>query len=157
MDGVSIRLLEEGDADRIFSPQTRAAAGDWLAGQQRGAYYIAVAVVDGAPVGRAGLNFEGTGLPDTPFLWAAHVEPEWQGRGIGTTLMRHLEDVARARGMRAIRLFVSKENPRAQALYERLGYSVDGEGVDRWSYEDAGETIYVADPCWTMEKVLDLP
>jgi ribosomal protein S18 acetylase RimI-like enzyme len=154
MEGVTIRGLEERDLELIFAPWMRAAGADWLAEHRRGVYYVAVAEVDGTPVGRVGLNYEGTGMADTPFLWAAHVEPEWQGRGIGTILMGHLEDVARARGMRAIRLFVAKDNPRAAALYERLGYAKCGEAVDRYSYEDGGETVHVADPCWVMEKLL---
>lgn len=154
MEDVTIRTLEEADLDALFADWTRPAGRDWLAGQQRGVYYIAVAEVDGVPVGRVGLNYEGTGIADTPFLWAAHVEPEWQGRGIGTILMHHLEDVARARGMRAIRLFVAKNNPRAAALYERLGYVRCGEAVDRYSYDRDGQTVHVADPCWAMEKTL---
>jgi ribosomal protein S18 acetylase RimI-like enzyme len=154
MENVTIRLLEERDLDLIFSRQTRAAGAEWLAGQRRGVYHVAVAEVDGEPVGRVGLNFEGTGMADVPFLWAAHVEPEWQGRGIGTTLMRHVEEVARARGMRAIRLFVAKENERAAALYRRLGYVVCGESVDHWSYEEDGEVVRGAEPAWTMEKAL---
>lgn len=154
MENVTLRPLEERDLDLIFAPWLRAAGADWLEGHRRGVYYIAVAEVDGMPVGRAGLNYEGTGMPDTPFLWAAHVEPEWQGRGIGTTLMLHLEEVARERGMRAIRLFVAKDNPRAAALYTRLGYVTYGEAFDRYSYEKGGRTVQVADPCWAMEKLL---
>jgi ribosomal protein S18 acetylase RimI-like enzyme len=154
MENVTIRMLEEDDLELIFAPWTRPAAAEWLDAQRRGVYYIAVAEVDGVPVGRAGINYEGTGMADTPFLWAAHVEPEWQSRGIGTILMHHLEDVARARGMRAIRLFVAKDNPRAAALYERLGYVRCGEAVDRYSYEEDGRTVEVADPCWAMEKPL---
>src|SRR5688500_15199396 len=144
MDNVTIRPLERRDLDVLFAPWIRAAGADWLAEHERGVYYIAVAEVDGVPVGRAGINYEGTGMADTPFLWAAHVEPEWQSRGIGTILMHHLEDVARARGMRAIRLFVAKDNPRAAALYERLGYARCGEAVDRYSYEEDGRTVEVA-------------
>lgn len=151
---VTIRLLQESDLERIFAPGIRGACGAWLDEQRRGAYYVAVAEVDGVPVARAGLNFEGTGEPDSAFLWAAHVEPEWQGRGIGTQLMHHLEDVARGRRLRAIRLFVGKTNPRAEVLYTRLGYVRCGEAVDRWSYVDDGEVVEIADPCWTMEKVL---
>ena len=154
MENVTIRLLEERDLDLLFAPWLRSAGADWLEGQRRGIYYIAVAEVDGVPVGRVGLNYQGTGLADTPFLWAAHVEPEWQGRGIGTTLMHHLEEVARARGLRAIRLFVAKDNPRALALYSRLGYVTYDEAFDRYSYERDGETVQVADPCWAMEKRL---
>ena len=54
----------------------------------------------------------------------------------------------------AIRLAVAKDNTRARALYERHGYAVIGEEVDRWSYRHGERTAEVVDDCWTMEKRL---
>ena len=54
------------------------------------------------------------------------VAPEARGRGIGTRLLHAAADEARARGFREIRLDVVDENPRARALYERMGFRAVG-------------------------------
>lgn len=47
--------------------------------------------------------------------------PAWRGQGIGTDLMRKLQEEARASG-RAVSLHVERNNPRAFAWYRRLGF-----------------------------------
>lgn len=50
------------------------------------------------------------------------VTPAARGHGVGSALMAAIEDEARARGYRYVRLDVIDSNWRARALYERLGY-----------------------------------
>jgi RimJ/RimL family protein N-acetyltransferase len=57
--------------------------------------------------------------------------PAHQGKGIGTHLVRDLM-VEAAASWRGFGLSVEKDNPRAQALYERLGLVVVGEDGDEW-------------------------
>jgi ribosomal protein S18 acetylase RimI-like enzyme len=78
-------------------------------------------------------------------------------RRIGTALFLHVEAVARERGFGAIELAVAKDEPRARALYERLGYEVVGEGVGRWSYRDGDDEIWVVEDEWSMRKALSPP
>jgi len=47
--------------------------------------------------------------------------PEWQGRGIGSAVVRRLAERAREQGS-AVVLDVFKSNPRAARLYESLGF-----------------------------------
>jgi ribosomal protein S18 acetylase RimI-like enzyme len=47
-----------------------------------------------------------------------------QGQGIGTELLAEVRAIARESGFRWVRLDVVDTNPRAQQLYERLGYKV---------------------------------
>ncbi|MDQ3486935.1 MAG: GNAT family N-acetyltransferase [Acidobacteriota bacterium] len=49
--------------------------------------------------------------------------PEYQGQGIGTAVVRGVIDQAAQRGV-PVTLSVVPANPRAQSLYERLGFAV---------------------------------
>jgi RimJ/RimL family protein N-acetyltransferase len=48
------------------------------------------------------------------------------GQGIGSGLMRELESWAPAHGVHRLELTVMAHNSRARALYERMGYVVEG-------------------------------
>lgn len=50
------------------------------------------------------------------------VQPEFQRRGIGTWVMRTIEDLAREQGLRYVRLDAYEQNPRSIAFYRKLGY-----------------------------------
>lgn len=50
------------------------------------------------------------------------VATEMRGKGIGSRLLHMLERAAREKGIKTISLEVVDSNPRAQALYERLGF-----------------------------------
>lgn len=51
------------------------------------------------------------------------VDPAARGLGIGTALLDAATELARARGATSVRLSVVDSNPRARALYERLGFA----------------------------------
>jgi GNAT superfamily N-acetyltransferase len=59
------------------------------------------------------------------FLSAIEVEPDFQSQGIGTCLIRDLQDEAERQGL-PLRLRVLQGNP-ARRLYERLGFVAMGE------------------------------
>ncbi len=61
------------------------------------------------------------------------VHPDWQSLGVGTALIEALEGRISARGRIGARISVEHDNPRAAALYRRLGYRADGERVESWS------------------------
>jgi ribosomal protein S18 acetylase RimI-like enzyme len=77
-------------------------------------------------------------------VWPA----ERQSHGIGTAIIRAAEARARERGYRQIGLGVADDNPRAAALYLRLGYLETGcRYLDRYHYlDDRGRRHDVADP-----------
>jgi ribosomal protein S18 acetylase RimI-like enzyme len=60
-------------------------------------------------------------LTDALELGQLYLRPEWQGRGIGSELVRAVKRRARAASKPAT-LAVLHNNPRAQALYERMGF-----------------------------------
>ena len=55
-------------------------------------------------------------------IFLLYVVPEYRRQGIGTALMRHVEDWARKRGDRQISLQVFRSNQPALNLYNQLGY-----------------------------------
>jgi ribosomal protein S18 acetylase RimI-like enzyme len=62
--------------------------------------------------------------------WHAHVSviavtQAAEGHGVGRALMEHAERWARQRGHQSVTLSVFEGNRRAQALYDRVGYSTE--------------------------------
>ncbi|MCC6794834.1 MAG: GNAT family N-acetyltransferase [Candidatus Hydrogenedentes bacterium] len=57
------------------------------------------------------------------------VSPEYRSKGIGARIVEHLLEEGRRLKRPAAVLDVSAENPRAQELYERLGFSVTRENA----------------------------
>jgi ribosomal protein S18 acetylase RimI-like enzyme len=55
------------------------------------------------------------------------VEPDCQGKGYGTHLMRHAEQLARGLGLSGTRLYTNKLMTENIALYKRLGYHFEKE------------------------------
>jgi ribosomal protein S18 acetylase RimI-like enzyme len=65
-----------------------------------------------------------------------------RGQGVGSALLDAVEQLARRRRCRALRLEVRTDNHGAVRLYERLGYRRTGhatayyeDGADAWRYE----------------------
>ncbi len=50
------------------------------------------------------------------------VDASAQGKGVGTLLLNAVFDAAKARGLAKVTLDVIDSNPRARALYERVGF-----------------------------------
>jgi ribosomal protein S18 acetylase RimI-like enzyme len=55
------------------------------------------------------------------------IDPDQQGRGLGTRLMRHAEALAAEAGIKGTRLYTNKLMTENIALYERLGYRFEKE------------------------------
>ncbi|MBM2615962.1 GNAT family N-acetyltransferase [Actinoplanes sp. LDG1-06] len=70
-------------------------------------------------------------------------------RSVGTALIRTAEDLALERGIGRLGLGVDDTNPRAAALYRRLGYAETGcRYVDRFTVvDDDGSRREIAEPC----------
>jgi GNAT superfamily N-acetyltransferase len=79
---------------------------------------------DGAPVAGGGIKR----LDDQACeLKRMYVVPEARGRGLASTLLVALEDEARALGYAVARLDTGPQQPAAQAMYERAGYTPIGD------------------------------
>lgn len=124
---VVVRPATGADAER-FTALARAAKASWnydaawmalwhdqlLVTPEYLAQHEAIAaVVDGVVVGCAVLEEHG----DDCMIENVWIDPKYQGRGIGRTLVEHLLAVAKRRG-RDVRLL---SDPHAQDFYIRLG------------------------------------
>ncbi len=119
-----------------------------------------LADVGGYPVGRLFVQLCAGNLTYADgvtrgYLYSLHVMPAFQGRGIGTRLIRSAEAMLIERRYLIATIAVAQTNSRARALYERLGYRIFREEESHWFYTDPdGRQHEVKETCWAMKKCL---
>ncbi|MFF7442486.1 GNAT family N-acetyltransferase [Streptomyces sp. NPDC008122] len=115
--------------------------------------YLAVCTPAGLPVAVGGVDY--TVGPGAGTLWQLGVLPALQSCGIGTFLIGSAEQRIAARGLTRAELGVEEGNPRARALYERLGYRAFGREPDSWDVEtEDGSLRRYETMCTLMRKDL---
>ena len=132
--GALLAALAAAGDDRLFHPHPRDSAtlrrlADVATGPgEHDEYHVAVS--SGAVLAYGLLRGWTEGYP-VPSLGVA-VHPAARGRGLARLMMDHLHAVARARGVRRVRLKVYRDNLRALALYRALGYRMEPLGGREW-------------------------
>ncbi len=85
-------------------------------------------IIAGAGVIRRGLQIERIVVPprraDLFYIANVGIAPHHRGKGLGWTLLKHMHEEGRRQGATVAALDVSMENPRAEALYRRIGYRI---------------------------------
>jgi ribosomal protein S18 acetylase RimI-like enzyme len=115
--------------------------------------YLAVCPPSGLPVAIGGIDYAPS--PGAGTLWQLAVYGALQPCGIGTLLIGAAERRIRARGLHRVELAVEEGNPRARALYERLGYVAFGSAPDAWDEEaEDGSLRRYETVCTLMRKEL---
>jgi DNA-binding MarR family transcriptional regulator/GNAT superfamily N-acetyltransferase len=84
-----------------------------------GAGAFVVATSDGEPVACGGVQAVEPGVGEIKRMW---VHPAWRGAGLGSRLLRHLEQVAGGLGHHTVLLDTNGTLVEAIAMYERAGY-----------------------------------
>jgi ribosomal protein S18 acetylase RimI-like enzyme len=126
----------------------RAAAGE--------VDYLALCTPVGLPVAIGGVDYRTH--PDAGTLWQLAVLPALRSRGLGTLLVRAAEERIRARGLRRAELGVEDGNPRARALYERLGYTAFDHQPASWDVQGPDGSVQpYRTMCTLMRRSLDAP
>jgi ribosomal protein S18 acetylase RimI-like enzyme len=134
------------------SPQSNFAAA--LDRADRGEVdYLVVCPPSGLPVAVGGIDYalsEGAGT-----LYQLAVHGAVQSCGVGTLLIGAAEQRIRARGLHRAELGVELTNPRARALYDRLGYIAYGSRPEEWGEQaDDGSVRRYRTVCTLMRKEL---
>src|SRR5215510_1513546 len=102
--------------------------------------HILVAVIDGEVVGTIGLH-----MPPRPRIRhrgeiGMMVRDDWQGKGVGTALMRAIIDLAdKWLNLTRIELTVFTDNEPAIALYRKFGFQIEGT-LRKFAFRD-GEFV----------------
>ncbi|MDH6126500.1 GNAT family N-acetyltransferase [Kitasatospora sp. GP82] len=115
--------------------------------------YLAVCTAVDLPVAIGGVDYQVTSGAGT--LWQLAVLPALQSCGLGSLLVRAAEDRIRSRGILRAELGVEESNPRARAVYERLGYVAYDRQPDAWDVQAPDGSIHRYETmCTLMRKDL---
>ena len=115
--------------------------------------YLAVCPPSGLPLAIGGVDFRPR--PGAGEITQLGVHPAVRSCGLGTILITALEERIRARGHTVAELGVETVNPRARALYERLGYRAFDTVRTGWDQQTADGVVYRYETdCVEMRKHL---
>ena len=88
----------------------------------RGIYFVAT--IGPHRAGMLMLTYEWSDWRNGVFWWiqSVFVEPEFRSQGVFKALYRHVEELAKStQGVAGLRLYVDKNNSRAQDTYQKVG------------------------------------
>ena len=89
------------------------------------------------------------------YLYSFRIQPQFRRAGLGSRILRVVENDLRQRGFQYVTLNVAKTNVDAQRLYFRCDYRIVAHEPGVWSYPDQfGVWRRVEEPAWRMEKKL---
>lgn len=123
-------LASESEGLALDESVLRAGVRAVLDHPLHGTYYLAES--EGKVTGQLMTTSEWSDWRNGRFLWiqSVYVLPEWRGRGVFRALFAHLAQRAQAdAGICGIRLYVDRDNRRAQEVYARLGMHRSNYGV----------------------------
>ncbi len=150
---LTVRDLQPDDlADLDWSggPQHLAVvAGDLAAAAAGEVVQLVVALPTGRLVGMGAADLRRS--PESGTVWMLAVHELLQGLGVGTLLVGALERRILEAGRWRARISVEHDNPRAAALYRRLGYVEVGSELTSWPAAH-GETYVTV--CSVLERRL---
>lgn len=89
------------------------------------------------------------------YLYSFRIKPPFRNLGLGSRVMRILENSLIQKHFTRLTLNVARDNLDAIRLYKRLGFQIIAEEPGVWSYIDhVGQWQTVEEPSWRMEKQL---
>jgi ribosomal protein S18 acetylase RimI-like enzyme len=90
---------------------------------------------------------------DRGYIYGFRIKPDYRNFGLGTLMLKSVENDLHQRNYKWITLNVGQENQAALSFYQRYGYQIIGVEPGRWTYIDhLGAQREVNEPAWRMEK-----
>jgi ribosomal protein S18 acetylase RimI-like enzyme len=128
---VEIRPLRAGDLDQLEWDSEQAVNADYVrrvVAERGDEVVFLLALVNGRPVGRLGIDYGRKAEEGVVHLWAFGVLPALQRLGIGTALVREAESLIASapRAATFVEVGVDVWNDEAAKLYRLLGYREAG-------------------------------
>ena len=120
-------LAWESEHKRLDEAVLRAGVRAAFADPGKGFYVVAE--LGGEVVGQSGVTFEWSDWRNGWYWWvqSVYVRPDARRQGVFSAIYRHLETEATADPtVIGLRLYVERENTRAQATYRALGLVEEG-------------------------------
>lgn len=153
---VRLRFLRESDCASLEwhgGADLRAWYEQQWRSHQAGDVCVLIADWNDFPIGQIAIHWRGKPThPHIPDLQSLRVLGAFGRMGIGSRLLECAERVVASRDFDQLSLAVGTKNPRARALYERLGYQPIGEQYDdEWHYIGAR-----GEQCSACEVVIDM-
>lgn len=168
IDNIEIRTCQESDIELLEKVFPSGTNNGWhlqrFKSQQKGDSTYLVAFLNGQPVGHLDLLWKPVGnevrnkyLKDQPEINALVVVSELQSQGIGSKLIHVAEELVWKKGFQKACIGVATNNPRARALYERLGYIDWGQGICEDSFvwiDEEGNPLHITEELIYLVKIV---
>ncbi|WP_026257901.1 GNAT family N-acetyltransferase [Actinopolymorpha alba] len=149
---LTVRDMEEADLPDLACFYSRLGLEKMPAELERARRgvvdHLVVCTPSGLLVAKGGVNYDEK--PEAGVIWTLSVRAELRSLGIGTVLIGAAEDRIRARGLPRAEIGVEENNPRALALYERLGYVAYGSEPASWDDEAEDGTVQLYETTCTL-------
>ena len=121
------RIALETEDEKLDPETVASGVRKVLDDRSLGRYWVAEA--DGEIVGQIMTTFEWSDWRNGMLWWiqSVYIRPDYRRRGVFSRLYRHVESLAReADEVVGLRLYVERENERAQLTYRNLGMTMTG-------------------------------
>lgn len=160
MNALEIRIAADCDLESLAEAHgpgiSAAQIKRRLEESRQGFRTMLVAVNEGQAVGSISIGGGRFQRKGSLRLFSLDVGPTFRRKGVGTALVKAVEDIAVEKGLDETNLEVEIHNEDAIRLYRRLGYRICGDPVmDRWTKlgdDGSSETIEV--PVFVMVRRL---
>jgi len=134
LDSLSIEVKKDGWKKSIQNP-TKGG-------------HILVAEIDGFIAGwvTGGVTRDEDVTPEVGELGGIYVHPDYEGKGIGSALMKELLSILKAEGYKKVTLWVLDTNKKTRDWYESKGWKVEGRTkTEKRVGFDLNEVRYIID------------
>lgn len=126
MENLTFRSIRPSDLETVSEIAKKADPFGWTIGNFQDAIrcgdWIHLALLGETVIGYSVVK----PFIDESELLEIAVSPQFQGKGYGKALLAHSMDHAKSKAIRLMRLEVRVSNTRAQNLYVKFGFEIDG-------------------------------